>query len=104
MKMKCKALNNPKFYWCFIDADAIFPSQGFVKWMIKHLNEIFTAMLSLKSLCIFQKPLFEKDMFFFKSKDMSDMNVFANKYLSYHIREVNWENIEHKSIDVQLFI
>lgn len=34
-------------------------------------------------MCIFQKPLFEYDMvfFFYKSKNMSDMNVFANEFL-----------------------
>lgn len=51
-----------------------------------------------------QKAIISIRHVFLKSKDMSDMNVFANKYLSYQIRQVNWENIKHKSIDVQLFI
>lgn len=51
-----------------------------------------------------QKAIISIRHVFLKSKDLSDMNVFANKYLSYQIRQVNWENIKHKSIDVQLFI
>lgn len=37
-------VKNPKFYWCLIDINVILSGQGFIKWIVKLWNEIFTAM------------------------------------------------------------
>lgn len=65
---------------------------------MKYLQQCY-----LFSQCIFFKRHYlNKTRFFFKSKDRYE--CICKKIFPYQIKEVNWETIEHKSIDVQLFI